>query len=260
MNNLPYFFLEPYDCSMLTKIRLGNKGDGGYCLPQEMLKEIKQVVTFGVNDEDSFEIDLDANLAKDQGVVFYLCDPFCVYTARPGNEKFNFLQLGLGNETSEEKKMTSWSDFRKNLGSQENIFLKVDIEFAEWDSFENLKSEDFMGVELLVIEFHSLLSRFDDTNEKMCKVLKLLNDQYYLYHLHANNNGLIFKIEDLGFLPDVIECTYIKKSWAEKYGYTFKPRQKAYPEELDIPCHEIKFDPIIDWWDSTILQQLCKDD
>ncbi len=248
MNNFPYFHLIPEDCSTLTKIRLGYRGDGGYCIPQEILKDIKTVVTFGVNDEDSFERALQEKLVKK--ATFYLCDPFCQYTKRPGNEEFHFMPIGLDGVTSEEKRMISWRDFRgKNLGVKENIFLKVDIEFAEWDSFENLEFADFEGVEILVIEFHSLLSRFD-TVDKQTKVLKLLKDQYHLYHLHANNNGYVFTNDTLGYLPDVIECTFIKKTWASSNGHTFVKRQQEYPEEIDVPCHETKYDPVIHWWKS----------
>lgn len=250
MNNLPYSFLDPYDCDKLTKIRLGNEGDGGYCIPQEILKDIHLVVTFGVNDEDSFEIALSKELKNN--AHFILCDPFCEYTARAGNENFIFKSLGLAGETSEEKKMTSWVDFRKNLQIQENIFLKVDIEFAEWDSFKNLHAEDLKGVDVLVIEFHFLLSKLYESGEDMKKVLATLDNQYYLYHIHANNNGYIVKTDTMGFLPDVIECTYVSKDWATKNGYTFTNRVNTYPESIDRPCYEKKFDPTIDWWTSKV--------
>jgi hypothetical protein len=246
MNNLPYYYLEPEDCENLTKIRLGYKGDGGYCIPREILKDITTVVTFGVNNEDSFERDLNKELGHKTD--FYLCDPFCEYTQREGNEEFKFLSVGLDGVTSEEKKMTSWPDFReKILGPRENIFLKVDIENAEWESFKNLKSEDFNGVEMIVIEFHSILSSFD-RYQKQIQVLKQFQENFYLYHIHSNNHGYLFTHDSLGNLPDTVECTYIKKSWAAANGYTFIKRTNGYPEKIDFPCHETKYDPVICWW------------
>lgn len=256
MNNIPYLHLLPENCYSLRKVRIGQNGDGGYIIPQEILKDIEEVITFGVNDEDSFEIHLSSSLGRK--VPFTLCDPFCGYTARPGNEEFLFKSLGLGKETKEDEKMISWPEFRRTFlqtkEKGEGIFLKVDIEYAEWDSFECLQAADFEGVEILVIEFHSLLSKFED-REKQCKVLKTLCDLFHLYHLHANNNGYLFTNEILGYLPDVVECTFISKKWAAKHGHTFVKRVQPYPEELDQPCHPIKVDPMIHWWHSINFQQ-----
>ena len=249
MTELSYCLVYPEDCLQLTKTRIGKANDGGYVIPQDILSSIETVVTFGVNDEDSFEIDLSQRLGKN--VSFFLCDPFCSYTARPGNETFQFHSLGLAAETNDEKKMISWKDFRARYlgGRRSGICLKVDIEFAEWESFEHLKSADFEGVDILIIEFHNLLSRYD-TQKTQCKVLEVLQETFHLYHLHSNNNGYIFFNDALGYLPDVIECTYIHKKWSESHSLVWSKREEPYPESIDQPCHETKPDPMIHWWSS----------
>lgn len=252
---MAFAHLNPEDCSELTKIRLGQAGDGGYIVPEEILKDIKCMVTFGVNDEDSFERAMYSKL-KDScpGTVvpFYLCDPFCSYTPREGNETFTFLPLGLDAYTKKETQMINWPDFRQtHLDIQDGICLKLDIEFAEWDSFEHLLERDLEGVVLLVIEFHSLITRLD-VLEKQKKVLELINKLFHLHHIHPNNNGYIIPFEGVGALPDVIECTYVQKEWAFKNKYTFVPRQEAFPESIDQPCHPGKFEPRIHWWNQKI--------
>ena len=51
---LPLFFRPEFKCEL---IRLGQKNDGGYCIPKESLKNSKAVYGFGLGDDWSFEAD-----------------------------------------------------------------------------------------------------------------------------------------------------------------------------------------------------------
>ena len=52
-----YDFLKPFIVKKL--VRLGRKFDGGYLVCDTALKEIDSLVTLGVGDDISFEIDLE---------------------------------------------------------------------------------------------------------------------------------------------------------------------------------------------------------
>ena len=56
-----YDFLKPFIVEKL--VRLGRKFDGGYLVCDTALKEIDSLVTFGVGDDISFEMDLE-NMSK----------------------------------------------------------------------------------------------------------------------------------------------------------------------------------------------------
>ena len=55
-----YDFLKPFIVEKL--VRLGRKFDGGYLVCDTALKEIDSLVTFGVGDDISFEMDLEKEI------------------------------------------------------------------------------------------------------------------------------------------------------------------------------------------------------
>jgi len=239
-----FAYLEPFDCHALTKVRLGKPGDGGYTVASELIQESTAMVSFGINDEDSFEYDFYTNL-KGKKIPIYLSDPFAPYSRdRP---MFVFEAIGLGPKT--EAPMTSLTDFfkRHSLPSK-NVFVKIDIERSEWDSFLNVDLSIFDQIHCLTIELHDLLDGTDKS--KIRKVLDMFHSIFYLYHIHVNNNGLIaeYKTPKPGFLADVIECTFISKKYAEEKGLQFTKRMDKYPEAIDETNMAGKFDPPINWW------------
>jgi len=241
-----FAYLEPFDCHALTKVRLGKQGDGGYTIPSELIQDSSAMVSFGINDEDSFEYDFYRAL-NGRTIPMYLSDPFAPYSRdRP---MFVFEAIGLGPAT--EPPMTSLGDFfkRHSLPSR-NVFVKIDIERTEWDSFLNIDPSIFEQIHCLTIELHDLLDGTDKS--KIIKVLQMFHSLFYLYHIHVNNNGLIAKYastEDrAGYLVDVAECTFISKKYAQEKGLQFVKRMDAYPEAIDQTNMAGKFDPPIKWW------------
>ena len=245
--SLPYEYLVPYDCDTLTKVRLGQDGDGGYLIPKEVIADTDILITFGVNDEDSFEQDFYKRRSKEskrsKTIPFYLCDPFATYSKK---NEFMFLPLGLAKDTS--GSMISFKDFLRVIRhTEETIFLKIDIEHAEWDAFETIMPDHLNKVHCLTIEFHGLLEHQDQW-QKFNAVLEKINNLFHLYHIHGNNNGFAFIIGDKSHLPDVIECTYINRKWAEKNGHTFKRRTEPFPDALDQTNYAGKQDFILAWF------------
>ena len=51
-------------------IRIGNKFDGGYVITKSIFKKTKQLVTFGLFDEFSFEQDLKKKNTETGGFCF----------------------------------------------------------------------------------------------------------------------------------------------------------------------------------------------
>jgi hypothetical protein len=232
--------LIPYDSPQLQKQRLGQKNDGGYVIPMNVVSDIEAVVVFGVNDDDSFEKDL-ANYLDPKKIPFYLCDPFVPYTK---TSEFHFESLGLAAETKD--KMIAWRDVRKRFGLEgKKILLKIDIEGAEWESLANLVTSDLDGVVCLLIEFHHLIRLQDLDNQQ--KVLTLLNKIFTVVHLHANNCGYCFANEKILF-PDVLECTYVSTNYLDSHGIQRSIRQIPYPSEIDQPNTLERPEYPIFWW------------
>jgi hypothetical protein len=259
-----FSYLIPYDTNQLSKERIGCNNDGGYVIPIEALQEIQAVVVFGVNNEDSFEQGLTKYLDPKK-VPFFLCDPYVEYTKQ---NKFSFLRLGLSDTTKEIKVsrpifcnltkairynccFTSWPIFKKKYKLEnKTILLKMDIEGAEWESLACLVDSDLENIDCLIIEFHEL-----NSTEKLAekeKVLSLLQKYFTLVHCHQNNCGSYF-VDGCYFYPDVLECTFVSKSFLEKYKINLVKRQTKYPSEIDQPNSKEMNDFPIYWWVDDIL-------
>lgn len=227
-----------------TKKRLGKPNDGGYVIPIEVLKDIEAVVVFGINDEDSFEQEL-AQYIDPTKVPFYLCDPFAQYTKKT---PFTFLPLGLGSKT--EDKFITLPDFLKRYKLEgKKIFLKMDIEGAEWPSLEFFKPSDYENIVCLLIEFHGLLDSKDI--DLKFRTLYYLNQSFTLLHCHQNNHGL-FSLNNSYILPDVVECTYINTLYHKKNNIDTHKRTEPFPSEIDQPNTTEKSDYPIYWWISNL--------
>lgn len=235
-----YTKLVPHECLGLTKIRLGRDSDGGYVVPAELIDTSRSFVVFGVNNEDSFEMDL---YSRTQSRNIILCDPFVPYTRK--NSPLTFYPIGLSGESL--GCMRTLPDFFKEVSiSKDHIFLKIDIEKGEYPSFQSLTTNDFEGVDCLVIEIHGLLETKYHTPAE--KLLDLLNESFVLYHIHANNNG-IYKSIDKILYPDVIECTYISKNYLELNGILYKPLSHSLPDPtVDKQNTHIRKDYLLRWW------------
>ena len=69
--------------------------------------------------------------------------------------------------------------FNKNLSNKENIFVKMNIEGAEYDLLEDIDNINLSKIDVLLIQFHD----FEKTHKKRRKFLvrRLLNSGFKIY-------------------------------------------------------------------------------
>jgi hypothetical protein len=235
-----YTKLVPYECLGLTKIRVGRDTDGGYVVPAELLQTSRSFLIFGVNDEDSFEMDVYSRTGS-KNII--LCDPFVSYTRK--DSPLTFYPVGLSGESL--GFMRTLPDFLKEYSiSKDHLFLKIDIEKGEYPSFQDLTNHDLNGVDCLVIEIHGLLEKMYHTPAG--KLLDLLNESFVLYHIHANNNGM-YDIKENILYPDVVECTYVSKAYITANNIQTKPLSHALPDPaVDRQNIHVRVDYPLTWW------------
>ena len=115
----------------------------------------------------------------------------------------------------------------------------MDIEGSEYDVFSNYNG-NFRDIEQLIIEFH-FTWKGDLSGWR--NILKKINDSFYLVHLHGNNCAPTATYNPV---PDVIECTYINKSYVT---YKIDKEDSPYPlQNLDsVNCNN-RDDFILNWW------------
>ena len=193
--------LEVYDYPLDNKLRLGEKGDGGY-----IIGDIGNIydcyISAGISNEESFtkdfiikyNIDLFNCFAFDGTIDKYPYD----YT-----KNISFIKKNINSFNDENN-----TNLHSLLDKYNNIFLKMDIEGGEIPWILSLNNSQLDKFKQIVIEIHGIN---DDTwnsslNDKITCLEKLANT-HYLIHAHGNNHSSI-----KNNIPDVIELTYIHKS------------------------------------------------
>ena len=200
-------------------IRLGNVNDGGYVVDEESIVNSECIVSFGLNDDWSFESDIFNKFGKTS----------VVYDASV-NQKFfikSAIKLLIGGHFklafSMATKYYSYNRFfkinthiQKHVGpfmdshytppsdilrsyNKQNFFLKIDIEGDEYHLLDDiLVNQDTCKGS--VIEFHNASLNLD-------KIIAFYdNFDQHIVHINVNNYGNV-TIENI---PDIIEVTTSK--------------------------------------------------
>jgi len=191
------------------KIRLGRNLDGGYVVVDGYDYDL--FLSAGIGGDVSFETDF----VKRYGTMGFAFDGNIKSIKLP--EKMTFVNTNIGSYTS--KNLTNLKEYAEGF---EDIFVKMDIEGAEWDW---ILSFDFSVVRQFVFEGHN---SFQD---KAVECIRKLNATHNLVHIHSNNNcHRVIQIDGQVY-PTLLEFTYLRRDCLVK-GYN---REPLPIEGLDYP-------------------------
>lgn len=213
-----YKFLKPLNYPTLA--RLGNPfGDGGYIVPMDIIQNVDMLLSFGVGNDWSFEED------------FYKHNKNKVIQAYDGNITIDFLNKileqpeffwSLPNVTFNNTNIDDYNTLTNilthlNLDGK-TIYIKMDIEGYEYSVIDDLVNfaDTIAG---FVAEFHCTNFYENENDFSFTNTIKLLQTQYDIIHLHANNWGSQRFIELNHVLPDVCEFTFINKRYIHSDSY-----------------------------------------
>ena len=210
--------LLPYEIDV-SLIRLGEKNDGGYLVPDDFVG-IDKNYSAGVGFLTQFEKDLEEKyLIKSKMLDFNEIEK----TILPSKASFFKKKLGLVSN-NQEISINDWI-----IKDDKDIILKLDIEGDEYASLIDISKENLKKVRILVIEFHDLRNLRNDIFLNLFdKVINKLNNYFYVCHLHINNISKIKKIGNY-LLPDMIEMTFIRKNRVKNFSSKFS----ILPHKLD---------------------------
>ena len=208
-----------------NKFRLGNNRDGGYVIA-DLSNNYDLIIGAGVGNDISFEksfvnkYNVNAFVfdgTETSGYELTKNEPNITYIEKNiGIHNRNY-SMGLGGIN------VGTTNLIEYINNKNNVFLKMDIEGAEWEYFANIPYPILSKFKQIVIEFH-----FPFT-ENHFKVLDKIALTHYLIHYHANNNNQhVYNIENVS-IPAVFECTYIRKDCCKKLGLNKQP----FPTDLD---------------------------
>ena len=260
-----YNFLKPIKTKNL--IRLGRKADGGYVVDKKIIQATKNLVSFGLGSDWSFELDFKK---INTNAIIYMYDyqvskvPYikeilkylrrfltfrCNYKDLKARfslyiNYINFFKLKNLYFYSEKitypiekKNDTDLNKVLFRIKNNEPIILKIDIEGYEFNLVDQIV-ENKSRIKMLIIEFHWL----DKNEELFLKLVKKIQKYFDIIHIHGNNH-----CEKLHTgLPIALEMTLLNKDNCKFDG----DYVKKFPiKNLDFPNNPNKEDLVFSFND-----------
>ena len=250
--NTKYNFLKPFKVKKL--VRLGRNFDGGYLVCNDSLKSCENLITLGVGDDISFEIDFEklknSTTVKmyDYSVNNYLFIKIILKYFRRlitfrtkfenlknsiNNYKIFLKFLKKQNVILEKLRIVKKTKFHNDITlnsilnkiyNKKNL-LKIDIEGSEYEIIDDIIKHN-LKIKMLIIEFHWI----NKNNKLFIKSLKKLKKQFDIVHIHVNNYRPKKNTDDIF---DVIEITMVHRN-TNKYR---KDLRLKFPiKNLDYEC------------------------
>lgn len=230
----------------LLRKRYGTSdGDGGYVLSEKFVENaypMKDLLSFGIGDNCDFERSVSLYFRHIQMMDIEERE----FSKSPNMQFFKlpFSEMAV-------------RGFKEVVGS----VLKFDVEGAEWNHLSKIVGlRSFFQI---VGEFHffpvlpmfsgSLSPYFTKVFDsfyaslniqlflKYYEVLRVLNQKYYCFHVHANNSLPPFEVAGISF-PPLLEMSWIRK---DLVGANPLLSEEVFPAEgLDVPNKKDRFDYI----------------
>ena len=234
--------LQPKQVDNSTKIRLGSAGDGGYVIMDHSNLTNTVLYSYGIEENDSF----DQHYHNKYGALVRQYDfSIPATTVRDG---FTFTREGISHEKTENCD-TFAEHIIKNGDTDKRIFLKLDVEGAEWLTLLHMPEYLLKQCNQIVIELHDLSCLGKSTDypaidlEQKVAVMEKMNKLFHLWHVHANNHASVHIIDGYK-VPDVIEVTFINKELHEGG----RPSEEIFPTKYDQACYVRMQDHTLDYW------------
>ncbi len=217
----------------LELIRHGKANDGGYVVSTKALNAAEVLMGYGIATDNSFE---------DQFSIIYNKPSYgfdCgIDQINSESKLFTFVKECIASDaflydgSATNNQISSFEQQLNKLNLKDKkIFIKMDIEGAEYDAFPEIINNK-ANITGIALEIH-----FDDIekNKKALSLLKQLEKDFVLIHVHGNNccvNTGFLTSSSVGVIPNVIELSYINKSLVMRYVLSV---DQSHPQKIDQP-------------------------
>ncbi len=240
-------------------VRLGRDHDGGYVVAAPSIDHASLLLSFGVNDDVSFEQDacdrqpalkvvcydptVNLEIIRKRSAKLRRVGILAALILRPATAKRKFARARRSDEfekffkrhnTRLVQKWVGTADNEKSISLastldgciHRNVFMKMDIEGSEYSVFEQVldRLHLFTG---FALELHKVSEHLFEIED----FLRRTTPEFYIAHTHGNNfDGYI----EGSTIPKTIEMTFVRKSY---YPENLAPSRARYPMDLDMPNH-----------------------
>ena len=212
--------------------RIGRDYDGGYVVAEKSLKSADVLLGYGIADDISFEEAFCRRYKKpaygfDGGVE----------NVTSKNKLFTFLRESIssdkflyGGQTSSGKVSTFGQQVSRLKLQNKKIFIKMDIEGAEYDAFVDILPHH-AHITGIVLELHF---KTLESIKRAIELLSALDKEFLLIRIHGNNacGGKFSAKGVIGKIPYMVELTYINKNLVTKFEVS---KDQKHPKPMDMP-------------------------
>ena len=218
-------------------VSVGATGDGCYMMTERDIKSAKYLISGGIEDNNSFEIEL-----ADLGINGIQVDN-SIKVPPVTHKNLHFLHgtLGLGNRET----------FSINQHLSEtplsNVVLKLDIEGAEYDVINEINPSNLRKISSIVIELHNLDLIYKDSFwNQVCNMLKKLKKAELFPCFVSANNATSAEILGGVLIPRNLEVTFTRKvNLKSKFDSSDLKRIGTYLTVNDVNLSSVNIDHLI---------------
>lgn len=206
--------------SPLPKIRLWKDGDGWYIICDGLQYDC--FLSWGIKDDISFEEDF---LAKYPHLQCHAFDG-SIHQLPPLQKNTSEWKIIFYKKYIGWQEMQDMSHLHTFFEQHTDIMVKMDIEWGEFLWIDSLNDSQLEKIQQIVIEFHN------PCIPERWRTLSRLSKTHWLVHFHPNNCSIRKKhFVQYVYVPDIFECTYIRKKSIENNKLPYS--QEPIPGPLD---------------------------
>ena len=207
------------------RILLGDKKDGSYVLLNDFLN-IKIAYSFGIGKAIQFDKEL-----ANKGIDVYMYD-HTINSLPLEHKKFHWKKLGICGSNSKNKTFKRLEELIVENGhiNEENMILKIDIEYMEWDVLFELKEDILKHFKYILIEYHFEDETNFNNQNIYYNVLKKIHKNHQAFYIRCNGNTKT----KVNFGNNRI-CPFLEVSYIIRKGNIFIKDNSIYP------IHEFEF-------------------
>ncbi len=219
MNSLD--FLRVFN-SEHSKSRVGTNADGGYVIASLPETTYDLFLSCGISNDISFE-DAFTDFYK---LDCYAFDGTIDKLPHDNNPRIHFIKKNIAKTPS-----ATTTNMHDLMAGKANIFLKMDIETNEYQWIQSLSREQLLQFAQITVEFHFPFTYSEDiftkfsypiAVESKLECLRRIADTHYLVHFHCNNCCGTTYVDNVQ-VPNVFECTYIRKDLCKNVSHNVAP-------------------------------------
>ena len=211
--------IRPMEAIGTKRERLGRPNDGGYVIVSD-LQPGQPVYSLGISDDVSFDLDL-ANRGHD----IYMYD-HTIEGVPVAHPRFHFYKRAIDTGAGSLQAILA----ENGHSDRNDVFLKMDIEHAEYEVIPATPPEVLRQFRQIVIELHWVTDvAKDNLYPSIIETLRALRRDHEAVHIHANNYGEARYVGDVP-LPGTVELTLLRRD-----AYRFQPTSEYFPTPLDMP-------------------------